>query len=66
MNGQKTDYRVTNYTLMTVPLPAGTHQVEFSYMPAGFYPSMTIAVAFLLLAIAAITWLTIRSGQKAT
>lgn len=44
VDGKKTDYEKSLDALISVPLKAGTHKIEFIYKAAGFNPGLVISI----------------------
>ncbi len=54
IDGKKTGYTKVNYVLRGIPVPAGTHSIEFKFEPASYYNGQVFAYIANIL-----TWLSI-------
>jgi uncharacterized membrane protein YfhO len=67
VDGKKTDYVRTNYTLRGMNVPAGDHAIEFRFEPASFAKGKTlttIAQVLVLLLLAGGIYMEIRNRRK--
>jgi hypothetical protein len=68
IDGKKTDYLKTNYTLRGMNVPAGNHAIEFRFEPPSFKRGKTmtsIGQILVLLLLAAAIFMEIRNRKKA-
>jgi hypothetical protein len=67
VDGKKTDYVRTNYTLRGMNIPAGDHSIEFRFEPASFAKGKTftsIAQVLVLLLLAGGVFMEVRSRRS--
>lgn len=56
VDGEKVEPSLVDEAYMAIDVPAGTHTVEFSYVPSGLAAGAVVSVAAILILIAAVLW----------
>lgn len=56
VDGEKVEPSLVDEAYMAIDVPAGTHTIEFSYVPSGLAAGAVVSVAAILILIAAVLW----------
>lgn len=56
VDGEKVEPSLVDEAYMAIDVPAGTHTIEFSYVPSGLAAGAVVSVAAVLILIAAVLW----------